>query len=390
MERFDYYEILEVSKTSDKETIKKAYRKMALKYHPDRNPDDKEAEEMFKKINEAYEVLSDESKRQIYDRYGKEGLEDNGFSGFSGKDFGDIFGDLGSIFESAFGSGFGFGSARKKESKVKFMPDYLYKLDLTFKEAIFGCKKTIKTKYKSFCVDCDGTGAKDGKIEVCPECQGKGQVFMRQGFMTFAQTCSRCQGEGHIAKDKCSTCHSEGFVFVEEEFDIDVPAGVDDENRIRIIGKGNKQKNGSRGDLYILTYVEADDYFVRDGIDVYIEIPVFFTSIPLGASVKIPSLKGELDLHIPANSEDGSRFVFKGEGIKEVNRSNYGNLIAVIKIIYPKTINDEQRELLMELHNSFGYESEPHKGLFEECFDRIKHWFKPETKTKTKTKKSKS
>ncbi|PAF53474.1 molecular chaperone DnaJ [Helicobacter sp. 13S00482-2] len=387
MESFDYYEILEVSQTSDKETIKKAYRKMALKYHPDRNPDDKEAEEMFKKINEAYEVLSDESKRQIYDKYGKKGLENNGFSGFSGKDFGDIFGDLGSIFESAFGSGFGFGSPRKQESKVKFMPDYLYKLDLTFREAIFGCKKNIKTKYKAFCKDCDGTGAKDGKLQTCSHCQGKGQTFMRQGFMTFAQTCSKCNGEGHIAKDKCTSCHAEGFVFVEEEFEINVPEGVDDENRIRIIGKGNQQKNGSRGDLYILTYVESDDYFVRDGIDVYIEVPVFFTSIPLGTSVKIPSLKGELELRIPQNSEDGSRFVFKGEGIKEVNKNNYGNLIAIIKIMYPKSITEEQRELLLELHNSFGYESEPHKNLFEECFDRIKGWLKPETKTKGKARK---
>ncbi|PAF49879.1 molecular chaperone DnaJ [Helicobacter sp. 12S02232-10] len=387
MEHFDYYEILEISKTSDKETIKKAYRKMALKYHPDRNPDDESAEEMFKRINEAYEVLSDDSKRQIYDRYGKQGLENNGFSGFSGKDFSDIFGDLGSIFESAFGSGFGFSQSSRREPRAKFNPDYLYKLDLSFKEAVFGCKKTIKTKYKSYCEDCNGSGAKDGNLEVCTECGGKGQVFMRQGFMTFAQTCSKCSGEGRIIKEKCPKCKGEGFNFVEESFEVAIPEGMDDENRMRVVGRGNRQKNGSRGDLYIVTFVEHDDYFVRDGNDVYIEVPVFFTSIPLGAKIKIPSLRGELELQIPPNSQDGSRFVFNKEGIKEVNGRSYGNLIAVIRIVYPKQLNDEQKNLLLKLHNSFGYESEPHKNLFEECFDRIKNWFKTEVKTKSKKKK---
>ncbi|PAF41405.1 molecular chaperone DnaJ [Helicobacter sp. 11S02596-1] len=385
MERFDYYEILEISKTSDKETIKKAYRKMALKYHPDRNPDDKSAEEMFKKINEAYEVLSDDSKRQIYDRYGKDGLESSGFSGFSGRDFSDIFGDLGSIFESAFGGG--FGSSRKREAGAKFKPDYLYELNLSFKEAVFGCKKTIQTRYKIHCPDCNGSGAKDGAIQTCPDCSGKGQVFMRQGFMTFAQTCSKCSGTGQIIKEKCPTCKGGGFSFVEESFEINVPEGMDNENRMRVAGRGNQQKNGTRGDLYIVAYVAEDDYFIRDGDDIYIEVPVFFTSIPLGAKIPIPSLRGELELAVPPNAEDGARFVFNGEGVKDVNSRHYGNLIAVIKIVYPKQLNEEQKELLMKLHHSFGYESEPHKNLFEECFDRIKNWFKPEVKPKEKSKK---
>ncbi|PAF52711.1 molecular chaperone DnaJ [Helicobacter sp. 13S00477-4] len=388
MESFDYYEILEISKTSDKEVIKKAYRKMALKYHPDRNPENKQAEEMFKKINEAYEVLSDDTRRQIYDQYGKKGLENNGM-GFSGRDFSDIFGDLGSIFESAFGGGFNFGGSSRREKKIKFIPDYIYKLDLSFKEAVFGCKKTIQTKYKVYCKDCDGTGAKDGKVQVCPDCGGKGQVFMRQGFVTFSQTCSRCSGEGSITKERCSICNGEGFNFAEESFEISIPEGMDDENRMRVVGKGNELKNGSRGDLYIVTFVEHDDYFVRDGSDVYIEIPVFFTSIPLGAKIKIPSLRGEVELNIPPNSENGSKFIFKDEGIKEVNDKGYGDLIAIIKIIYPKQLNEEQRELLLKLHNSFGYESEPHKNLFEECFDRIKNWFKADAKPSLKKSKIK-
>lgn len=388
MESFDYYEILEVDKTSDKEIIKKAYRKMALKYHPDRNPGNKSAEEMFKKINEAYEVLSDEEKRQVYDRYGKEGLKNDGFGGFGSRDFGDIFGDLGSIFESAFGPGFSFGGNNKKEetATAKFSPDYLYKLDLTFKEAVFGCKKTIQTKYKVHCSECNGSGAKDGKKEVCPDCKGKGQIFMRQGFMTFAQTCSRCSGVGSIVREKCSKCSGEGFNFVEESFEVSVPEGINNENKIRVVEKGNQFKNGTRGDLYIVAFVEQDDYFIRDGSDIYIQIPVFFTSIPLGTNVKIPSLRGELELNIPPNSENGARFIFKNEGVKETNRNAYGSLTAVIKIIYPQKLTDEQRELLLGLHNSFGYENQPYKNLFEECFNKIKGWFKAETKSKKKQK----
>lgn len=388
MESFDYYEILEVDKNSDKESIKKAYRKMALKYHPDRNPDDKNAEEMFKKINEAYEVLSDEDRRQIYDRYGKEGLKNNGFSGFSDRDFGDIFGDLGSIFESAFGSGFNFGgSGRKKETfRAKFSADYRYELNLTFKEAVFGCKKNIQTKYKAHCKECDGSGAKDGKRENCPDCGGKGQIFIRQGFMTFAQTCPRCSGEGNIVREKCPKCSGNGFNFVEETFEVNIPEGINNGNKMRVVGRGNSFKNGSRGDLYIETFVEQDDYFVRDDSDIYIQVPVFFTSIPLGTHVKIPSLRGELELNIPPNSEDGARFTFRSEGIKKINRNIYGNLTAVIKIIYPQKLTDKQRELLLELHNSFGYENQPYESIFEECFNKIKGWFKAENKNKKKKK----
>ena len=208
MDTFDYYEILEITRTSDKETIKKAYRKMALKYHPDRNPDDKTAEEQFKRINEAYEVLSDDSKRQIYDQYGKEGLQNSGFSGFSGRDFSDIFGDLGSIFESAFGANFGFSG--KRQSGGKYNLDEIISLELSFKEAIFGCKKEIHNSFKVACKDCGGNGAKDGKVQQCKDCGGKGQVYIRQGFMTFAQTCPTCKGEGVKISEKCPKCKGKG------------------------------------------------------------------------------------------------------------------------------------------------------------------------------------
>ncbi|WP_104698027.1 MULTISPECIES: molecular chaperone DnaJ [unclassified Helicobacter] len=378
MENFDYYEILEIQRTSDKEVIKKAFRKMALKYHPDRNPDDKEAEEMFKRINEAYEVLSDDAKREIYDKYGKEGLQSNGFSGFSGRDFSDIFGDLGSIFESAFGDfgSFSSGRSRSRKRNVKFQEDFAIELHLSFKEAIFGCKKTIDLEYKTCCEKCNGSGAKDGKVQVCPHCQGRGQVFIQQGFMAIGQTCPHCKGSGESASESCKDCNAKGYHLVKESFEVTIPEGIDEGNRLRVPNRGNlTQKGGTRGDLYIVARVEDDEHFIRDGNNIFVEVPVFFTSIVLGATIKVPTLRGEVDLHIPQNTKDSEQFVFRGEGVKDVRSGAKGSFVAVVKIIYPKKLSDEQRELVQKLHESFGYEGEPHKSIFEEVCSRIKSWF---------------
>lgn len=373
MESFDYYEILEIEKTSDKEIIKKAYRKMALKYHPDRNPDDKQAEERFKQINEAYEILSDDSKRAIYDRYGKEGLERQGV-GFSGRDFSDLFGDLGSIFEQAFG--FGGGRSRARGDSEKYELDFLIRLDLSFKEAVFGCKKSIKSVYKAPCSDCNGSGCADSKSSTCPDCQGRGQVFVQQGFMAFGQTCPKCRGEGKIITNPCKTCKGNGFVNKEEKFEVDVPAGVDNEMRLRAANRGNEGKNGRRGDLYLALYVEDDPHFIRDGNDIYIRIPVFFTQILLGAKIEIPSLKGEkLELNLPPSSKDKAQFVFPNEGVADVNTSRKGRLIAQIEITYPSSLNSEQKELLEKLESSFGIHSKPYENVFKEAFEKIKGWF---------------
>ncbi|BDB64274.1 chaperone protein DnaJ [Helicobacter cinaedi] len=384
METFDYYEILEITRTSDKETIKKAYRKMALKYHPDRNPDDKNAEEQFKRINEAYEVLSDDSKRQIYDKYGKEGLQNSGFSGFSGRDFSDIFGDLGSIFESAFGGSFGFSS---QKSKGAYNLDEIIGLELSFKEAVFGCKKEIHNSFKVACGDCKGTGAKDGKLETCKDCGGKGQVYMRQGFMTFAQTCPTCKGAGQKSAEKCPKCKGSAFMMSSESFEVSIPEGIDDGNRIRIGGRGNADKSGKRGDLYIAVSVAEDEVFVRDGENIYMEVPVFFTSIVLGTTLKIPSLRGELELKIPPNTRDKEQFVFDNEGVKDVNSAYRGKFVAQIKITYPPKLNAEQKALVEKLQESFGVESEPYKNLFEECFAKIKQWIHKHDKHDTKAEK---
>lgn len=368
LQEIDYYEILEITKTSDKESIKKAYRKLALKYHPDRNADDKEAEEKFKLINEAYQVLSDDNRREIYDKYGKAGLENSGFSGFSGRDFGDIFGDLGSIFESVFGQGFS-----KRGKRSEFEDDIALELNLSFKEAVFGCKKEIKNKYKKYCKTCNGSGAKSK--EKCKYCNGEGRVYSRNGFMTFSQTCSHCLGSGEIAKEKCSSCNGKKYKVIEEKFSIDIPEGIDTNNRIRASSHGNELPDGIRGDLYIIINVEDDEYFIRDGSDVYIEIPVFFTNIILGGVIKVPSLRGELELKVPQNAKDKERFIFKNEGIKELNSSQRGRFIVQIKITYPQDkLTAEQKKLVEQLHKSFGQTSEPHKTIFDNCIAKIKEW----------------
>ncbi|MFP4333171.1 MAG: molecular chaperone DnaJ [Campylobacterales bacterium] len=375
MTEIDYYELLEISKDSDSGEIKKAYRKMAMKYHPDRNPDNPEAEEKFKLINEAYQVLSDSEKRAIYDRYGKAGLESSGFEGFGARGFEDVFDDISSIFESVFGAGFGGGGSRRRRKEERYSLDLGVDIKLSFKDAVFGCKKEVEFEYKTFCEDCMGTGAKEGTKTTCSECGGQGQIFMRQGFMTFSQTCHVCGGEGSIIKEKCNTCKGEGYNLKKESVEIDIPEGVDSGNRIRVGGKGNVAKSGQRGDLYLIVEVENDEHFVRHNDDLYLEIPVFFTQILLEEKIKIPTLRGEVELKLPIDTKDKQQFRFSKEGVKNVHTGSYGNLIVQIKINSPKKLNSEQRELLEKLHSSFGYESEPHSGVFDGVYNKIKGWF---------------
>jgi len=370
----DYYELLEVAKDSDKSTIKKAYRKMAMKYHPDKNPDDHEAEEKFKAVNEAYQVLSDEEKRSIYDRYGKSGLEGHG----QGRGFSGGFDDLGSIFEEMFGGsgfgGFGGGSRRQKKS-YNYNLDIAIELTVEFNEAIFGCTKDIEYSYKNACGDCKGTGAKNGKLNVCPHCEGQGQVHMRQGFMTFAQTCPHCNGTGQAVTNKCNTCNGTGYDEKKETFEVNIPEGVNDGNRIRVSNKGNIAPDGSRGDLYLQIKVKEDSHYVRHDDDIYLEVPIFFTQVALGAEIKIPGLRGELNLKIPAGTKDKEQFKFHDEGVKSVQGYGKGDLIVQVKINYPTTLNNEQKDLLEKLQESFGLESKPHESNFEGMFEKVKKWF---------------
>jgi len=374
MDQLSYYEILEVSTSADKATIKKAYRQMAKKYHPDKNQGDKDAEHKFKLCNEAYQCLSDDQQRRIYDQYGKEGLQ--GMGGGARSSGG--FDDLGSIFEEMF-NGFGGGSGRRRQNPAdmdKYPLDMNVDISLSFQEAIFGCEKEINYRYKKACADCKGTGAKDGKLSTCPQCKGQGQVYVKQGFMTFSQTCPVCNGTGSSAKDKCKTCGGTGYEEIDEVVTISVPKGIDNGNRLRVSGKGNIGKKGQRGDLYVTFEVAEDKHFIRNENDVYIEIPIFFTQAVKGDTLSIPSLTGELELKLNIGTKDKQRYTFRGEGIDDVHGHGKGNLIAIINIQYPKKLTDEQIELLNTLQESFGIESKPHESVLDAAIDKMKNWFK--------------
>ncbi len=375
MEELSYYEILEVSKSADKTTIKKAYRAMAKKYHPDKNPGDEEAEHKFKLCNEAYQCLSDEQQKSVYDRYGKEGLQ--GMGGGGGRRSSGGFDDLGSMFEEMF-SGMGGGGRRRQNpaDMDKYPLDMNVDIKLSFDEAIFGCEKDISFKYKKSCKDCKGTGAKNGKLSTCRQCNGQGQVAMQQGFMTFTQTCPACNGTGSAATDSCKSCRGNGYEEVKESVSIKIPKGVDTGNRLRVSGKGNIGKKGNRGDLYVTFDVQQDKHFIRDDNDVYIEIPVFFTQAITGETLTIPSLTGELELNLAVGTRDKQRFTFRGEGIDDVHGHGKGNLIAIVNIQYPSKLNDEQQELLSQLQDSFGIESKPHENVLASAIDKMKGWFK--------------
>lgn len=374
----DYYEILMVSRDADGHQIKKSYRKLALKYHPDKNQGNKEAEDKFKLINEAYRVLSDQEKRSIYDRYGKAGLEGHGQSGggFGGMNSEDIM----DIFKSAFGGsgfgGFGGGFSFEDESTNDYPLDAQTTVTITFKEAIHGCKKNIKYQYIKPCDDCDGTGSSDKTTSTCHDCNGQGQVYIRQGFMNFAQPCPSCQGKGKLVKNICRSCSARGYEESHNKITIDIPQGIDTNNRMRVTGEGNISSNGNQqGDLYVTIVVKDDKNFLRDGQNVYIEVPVFFTTALLGGTITIPSLNGTLELKLPNKIKDKEQFVFKNEGIKDIHSKRYGSLIAQVNIVYPTKITSKQKGILEELHSSFDKEASTQKNKLQDICDRIKRWF---------------
>ncbi len=373
MENLSYYEILEVSQNADKATIKKAYRDMAKKYHPDKNAGDADAERRFKLCNEAYQCLSDDQQKSIYDRYGKEGLQ-----GRSSRHSSAGFDNFGSIFEDMFSS-FSGGNSRRRPNPAdmeKYPLDMNVDMIISFNEAVFGCEKEVQYNYKTSCEECKGSGAKDGKLAPCQQCKGQGQVFIKQGFMTFSQTCPVCQGLGSAPAESCETCRGTGYKEIKETVTIKIPAGIDSDNRLRVSGKGNIGKRGTRGDLYVTFRVQKDKHFIRNGNDVYIEIPVFFTQAIMGATITIPSLTGELALKLDIGTKDKQHFTFKNEGIEDVHGHGKGDFIAQINLTYPTKLNDKQKELLKELQESFGIESKPHENVLDSAIEKMKSWFK--------------
>jgi len=361
----DYYEILGIERNATQVEIKKAYRKLAMKYHPDRNPGDKEAEEMFKKINEAYQVLSDEKKRAIYDKYGKEGLEGRGYK--TDFDFSDIF----DMFNDIFGGGF---SQSSNEIEMPYDIDKAIEVTLEFEEAVYGISREIDITYFKPCPKCKGSGAEEK--QTCPSCHGRGSIIMGNSFMRISQTCPQCSGTGFIAKKTCRKCAGKGYTVAEEKVKVDIPAGVDTGMRMRIQGKGNETISGYRGDLYLIFKVKESKIFKRKGNNLIVEVPIFFTSAILGDKIKIPTLNGEKEIEIKPHTKDNTKIIFRGEGIADPNSGYKGDLIAVLQIVYPKKLNDEQKELLEKLHKSFGGEINEHKNFLEEAIEKVKKWFK--------------
>ncbi len=349
MNKKDYYEILGVDKNASSTEIKSAFRKLAKKYHPDvsKEPD---AEEKFKEAQEAYAVLSDENKRKQYDQYGHAAFDNNG-AGFdySNFDFSDIFGDL---FGGGF-SNFGFGdfgssrSSRKTKGK-----DVLIKIDLDFEEAAFGTKKTITLDLNDKCSKCDGEGGFDSKV--CDKCHGSGTITMQQqtilgAFMTKT-TCDKCEGTGKTFKRECSSCHGTGRTKATKNLEVKIPAGVDTGNQLRIAGKGEAGLNGGpNGDVYLEFYVKNHPIFVRDGSDIYLDLPLTVVEATLGTKKKIPTLYGNITLTIPAGSESGEKHRLRGKGIENINSFGKGDMYVVLKVKTPKKLSREQKKLFEQL-----------------------------------------
>lgn len=340
----DYYEILGVERTADAGAIKTAYRKLAMKYHPDRNPGDKEAEENFKEAAEAYEVLRDEQKRRLYDQYGHQGLEGAGFSGFGG--FDDIFSSFGDIFEDFFG----FGGARRSRTRVQRGADLRYDLNLTFMEAAFGTSTKIDVGKMEICSACNGSRCQPGtQPEVCNACGGSGQISRSQGFFTVRTTCPHCRGGGQTIPHPCKNCSGVGKVRINKTVSIKIPGGVDTGSRVRLTGEGEPGAfGGPPGDLYVFIHVSPHEFFERDGTNVICKIPISFVQAALGDTVTVPTLEGERELDIAKGTQPGDIFRFKGEGIPSLRTGQRGDQIIQVDVKTPTNLNKKQESLLRE------------------------------------------
>ena len=377
----DYYEVLGVAKDADEATLKKAYRTLAKKYHPDLHPGDAEAEKNFKEVNEAYDVLSDSDKRAKYDQYGHAAFDPSagagagGFGGFGG--FGD-FGDIGDIFGSFFGGAFGGGGGARRNGPTRG-EDIGARVTLAFEEAAFGVKKEISYNRICRCPDCSGSGAAKGSsAETCGKCRGTGQmsVMQRMGGMQFRTqtTCDSCRGVGKIIKNPCSNCRGTGFIRVTKKLEVSIPAGIDDGERIALRGQGNDGRNGGpTGDLILQVMVKPHAIFERDGYNIYCEVPIPVTDAILGAEIDIPTLEGTEKYNIPEGTQPGTRFTVRGKGIPYVNSARRGDLIFVVSVEIPHGLSDKQKEQVRAFagdckESNYGKKS----GFFKRIFDKFK------------------
>ena len=349
----DYYEVLGVEKGASADEIKRAYRKAAMKYHPDRNPGDKEAEEKFKEVGEAYEVLSDDDKRARYDQYGFAGVDPNfnpGGGGFGGG-FGG-FGDFGDIFSEFFGGG---GGSRSSANIPRRGENVMSRLELTFEEAAFGCEKEVSAQRIENCAACNGTGSADGVVETCTTCRGSGQVRTTQSFMGMQMqsttACPKCGGKGKVIKTPCNTCKGKGKVRRTQKIKVKVPAGVDAGQSVRVRGEGCVGSNGGpSGDLLVEIYIKRHAIFSRQNMDVLCEVPITFTQAALGAEIQVPTLDGKVPYTIPEGTQTGTTFTLTGKGIPEVGNSRRrGNQRFTVVVETPTRLTKEQKDLLRQL-----------------------------------------
>ena len=356
----DYYEVLGVSRNATESEIKKAYRKLALQYHPDRNPGDKEAEEKFKEAAEAYEVLRDPEKRSLYDRFGHEGLKGTGFTGFSG--FEDIFSSFGSIFEDFFG----FGTRTRSRTAPQAGADLRYDLKISFLDAAFGKEETIQIEKLQTCESCQGSGAKPGTgPETCPTCRGRGQVMHSQGFFSISTTCPQCHGEGTIIRNPCSKCKGTGKVKKRKSVTVKIPAGVETGTKLRLAGEGEEGiRGGPPGDLYVVIFVDQHEFFNRKGDDITCQVPISFPQAALGAEIEVPTLEGRTKLTIPRGTQSGDVFKLKGLGIPHLNELGRGDQYVQVIIKTPTKLTKRQEELLRELAEISGEKVSSEKKRF--------------------------
>jgi len=373
MAKRDFYEVLGVERGASEAELKKAYRRLAMKYHPDRNPDDKASEEKFKEANEAYEVLSDAAKRSAYDQYGHAGVDPQmgggGGGGPGGANFSDIFGD---VFSDFFGGG-GRGGQRGGAQRGS---DLRYTLELDLEEAVRGTTVTIRVPTLVNCKPCDGTGAKKGTTPVtCTTCGGIGQVRMQQGFFSVQQTCPRCHGTGKMITDPCGSCHGQGRVEEHKTLSVKVPAGVDTGDRIRLTGEGEAgTMGGPSGDLYVVVNVREHAIFQRDGKHLYCEVPISFADAALGGELEVPTLDGRVKLKIPEGTQTGKMFRLRGKGVAPVRGGGAGDLMCKVAVETPVNLDKRQRELLDEFRKTLEGDSS-HSPKANGWFEGVKRFF---------------
>jgi molecular chaperone DnaJ len=365
----DYYEVLGVSRDATDQELKSAYRKQALKYHPDRNPGDRAAEEKFKQASEAYQVLSDADKRAVYDRFGHAGLSGGaGFTGgspFGGVDIGDIFGDI-------FGEMFNMGSGAQRGSRQQRGDDLRFDLTIDFEDAIFGAETEVRIRRLETCTTCQGRGSASGRgPSVCGQCQGRGQIRYQQGFFSVARTCSACGGTGQVIGDPCATCRGEGRAAAEVKLHVKVPPGVEEGTRIRYTGEGDAGRaNGPKGDLYIVLSIRPHDFFERQGQDLHCVIPISFPQATLGAEFEIPGMDGPVSIKIPEGTQSGKELRIRGRGVPYLNEKGHGDLVVRVVVQIPKKLSRAQRELVSKLAESLIVDNKPASpGLMEKMKD---------------------